>query len=194
MQATPAAFAASSAHCPGKAHMGQQGGSPNNLRRRPPPPLQKAGSMFISAHTATALGGWRPALRHTTIFSMPRREAPPQKNRREKRQSTDFGTTAQASALLHRKDSRRNVATDNGVLIQVAPVATHIALHMAIDIDLAGLDIALDVGQLANRHLAGIRLDLAIDLAIDMHIVLKANGTDNLNTLGQNIRSIRTHE
>ena len=106
---------------------------------------------------------------------------------------TDLCTTGQTSAFHHGKDGSGDVAIDNGTLIKVAAPAVHITIHMTVDVNLTGFDIALDVSKLADGHLAGLRENLAIDLAINMHVILESNGTDNLDSLSQNICRIGAH-
>lgn len=106
---------------------------------------------------------------------------------------TNLGAATEAGAFIHGKRAGGNVAGDVGLGVEVAAVALDVAFHLAIDMHLASVDIALDVGHLADGHLAGFRFNLPFDVAIDVHIVLEADGADNLDTGGKNVSSVCAH-
>ncbi len=96
------------------------------------------------------------------------------------RTSTDLCATGKACPFVHGEDGGGDVAIDDCVVGKVAAIAVHITVHMSEDLDVAGLDISLDIGKLTDNHLSGLRLDLAINFPIDVHIVLKPDGADDL--------------
>ena len=106
---------------------------------------------------------------------------------------TDLGAAAEAGAFVHGKGTGGDIAGNIGLSIEMASVTLNVALHLAVNVNLAGLNVALDIGHLADGHLAGVRFDLALDVTIDVHIILEANGTDNLDTGGKNVRRVRAH-
>lgn len=106
---------------------------------------------------------------------------------------TNLGATAQAGTFVHGKHTGRDVAGNVGLSAQVAAVAFDVAIYATVDVHLAGVDVALDVGHLADSHLAGVGLDFTLDMTVDVHIVLEADGTDNLDTGGKNICRVCAH-
>ncbi len=107
---------------------------------------------------------------------------------------TDFGAAGKTGTLHHGKHIGGDVAVHDSVVVKVAAVAVHIALHAAIYVHLTGTDVALDVGKLTNGHLTGIGKDFTVDFAVDVHVVLERDGTDNLDTLGENVSRIGAHD
>ena len=106
---------------------------------------------------------------------------------------TNLGAAAQAGAFIHGKHAGGDIAHNVGLGAEVAAVALDVAIYATVDMHLAGVDIALDVGHLADGHLAGVGLDFTLDVAIDVHIVLETDGTDNLDTGGKNVGRVCAH-
>lgn len=106
---------------------------------------------------------------------------------------TNFGSAAQASTFIHGESAGGDITIDDGALVEVAAVAAHIADDVTVDVHLAGLDVAFDIGHFTDGHLAGFGLDFSIDFTIDVHVVLEADGTDNFDTGSQNICGVVAH-
>ena len=111
----------------------------------------------------------------------------------EKDGLTDFYAAAETGALLHGKLTGGDVSHNGGIPAEVAAITAHIAVHMTVHVNFSGIDIALDVGHLTDGHLAGFGKDFTVNLAVDVHIVLETDGTDNLDTGSQNIGGGGTH-
>lgn len=106
---------------------------------------------------------------------------------------TNLSATGETGTFYHGKHGSCDVAVNDGTLVEVATAAAHITIDMAINVNLTGFDVALNVSQFADGHLAGLGENLAVNLAIDVHVILESDGTDNLDSLSQNICRIRTH-
>ena len=106
---------------------------------------------------------------------------------------TNLSAATKACALIHGKRTGSDIASHIGLGVEVAAIAFDVALNLAVNLNLTGMDITLDVSHLANRHLTGVRFDFALDMTIDMHIVLETNGTDNLDTGRKNVCSVSAH-
>ncbi len=119
--------------------------------------------------------------------------AKPNRPARRNKKSTDFGAAAEAGAFIHGEHAGGDITVDDGVLIEVAAIAADITVNLAIDVHLTGLNIALDIGHFADGDLAGLRLNFTVNLTVNVHIVLEADGTDNLNTGSQNVRGVVVH-
>lgn len=100
---------------------------------------------------------------------------------------TDFGAAGEASTFDHGEDVGGDVAIDDGVVVEVATSGVHIAIYAAVDVHLAGADVAFDVGELADGNFAGLGEDFALYLTVDVHVILEGDGADNLDTLCKNV-------
>ena len=109
------------------------------------------------------------------------------------RELTNLGTAGKAGALDHGKNGGGDVAIHHSALVEVAAAAVHIAVHVAVDVNLTGFDVALDVSELTDCYLAGLGGNLTVNLAINVHVIVESDGADNFDTLSQYVCGIAAH-
>ena len=109
------------------------------------------------------------------------------------RELTNLGTAGKAGTFDHGKYSGGDVAIHHSALVEVAAAAVHIAVNVAVDVNLTGSDIALDVSQLTDCNLAGLGGNLAVNLAINVHVIVESDGADDFDTLSQYVCGIGAH-
>lgn len=86
------------------------------------------------------------------------------------------------SAFLHGETLSDDVAVDNGATTEMAALALHIALNIAVYMNLTGLDVALDASLLGDGDLTGIGADFALYAAVDVHVIVELDGTNDFDT------------
>ena len=103
---------------------------------------------------------------------------------------TDLCTAGELGALYHGKNVGGNVTLNGGALIKVATGAVYIAVYTAINMHFAGANVALKVSSFTDGNLTGYGRDFTLYTTIHEHNILEGDGTDNLNTGGEYVRSI----
>jgi len=101
--------------------------------------------------------------------------------------AADVGTAGEFGALFHREDLGLDIAVDPRLVLEFATLGSDLALDFAVDFDLSGADIADDGGVFADGHAAFVGHDFTIDLPIDDHVIREADGTGDLDSVGEDV-------
>lgn len=104
--------------------------------------------------------------------------------------ATDFGATGELRAFLHGEHLGFDVAGDLGLVFQLTTVGSDFTLDFAEYLDLAGGDVAFDLGVFTNGDLAFVRVDFTFDFSIDDHVIRETNGADDFDSGGEDVGSI----
>lgn len=105
----------------------------------------------------------------------------------------DFRAAQQVGAFLHGEAARFHVSDDAGLLLEFAAVRGDLAFHVAIDADVSGSDVTLDLGGFPDGDFSLVGDDFAFDFAVDVHVILETDGSLDFDAGGEEVGYVVCH-
>lgn len=105
----------------------------------------------------------------------------------------DFRAAQQVGAFLHGEAARFHVSDDAGLLLEFAAVRGDLAFHVAIDADVSGSDVTLDLGGFPDGDFSLVGDDFAFDFAVDVHVILETDGSFDFDAGGEEVGYVVCH-
>ena len=96
-------------------------------------------------------------------------------------------------AFLHGEAACLHVPDDTGLLLEFAAVRGDLAFHVAVDADVSGSDVSLDLGGFTDGDFSLVGDDFAFDFAVDVHVILETDGSLDFDAGGEEVGYVVCH-